>query len=474
MPPTEIILAAILLPPMLLLSGLVSGSETAIFGIDHPSRARLANASPAAGQALAALQKYPRHLLAALLALNNVINITYFSVASVLGFGLERDGHTALAVALPIAALIGMILVGEITAKLFAASRTVAFCKAVAGLWLVIIRGGWPLWSSLDAFVIRPLVRLASSPRAPTTDQPTASDLAAILNAQPPDRPPSEDPHPHPHHTQHADHQPAQHPAHQSDQRLLAQIINLGDRRVRLAMRPRIEIPTLTLAADHDRVDATLRATSRALVLDDSDRPLGWLSAIAYFAANQPQDPGARRRLVEPARFIPETATLDNALSQLREAGVDRAVVVDELGNTEGVIRIEDIVATLIEIDADPNQPCAGVGAQPDAHDRLDEPRLVALGTFAIPGRWPAQALLEDLDLPHDQAERLLSRLSTVGGLTLALLGRVPDQGDTIDLPGATLTVTRITGRVVDEVEVTFHAAAEPETNDTQATDGDA
>jgi putative hemolysin len=50
-----------------------------------------------------------------------------------------------------------------------------------------------------------------------------------------------------------------------------------------------------------------------------------------------------------------------------------------------------------------------------------------------------------------------------VGGLALALLGRVPEEGDTLELPGATLTVTGTEGRVVTRVEVRFHNVVQPE-----------
>ncbi len=419
--PTELILALVLLPPMLVLSGLVSGSETALFGIDHPGRARLANASPAAAEAVTALLRYPRHLLTTLLALNNLINVTYFTVSAVLVAGLNDAGHPALAAILFVSSLSAIILVGEIAAKLLANARTVAFCRAVAGPWILVIRTGWPVWNALDRYVLRPLVRLASTAPSPA-ERPNTSDLAAVLSAHASDA--------------------AEAPA---DQKLLAQIIKLREHHARHAMQPRVEVPILPIDAPAQRLDETIKSRRTVLLTDTEGQPLGWLDAVAHFHNQAPSEPAPRRALLVEPHFVPELATLDAVLRQLRDNAQDRAVVVDELGEVAGVIRIEDIVATLLEHAADQNA------------DTESQPRLVALGVFDIPGRWPARALLDDLDLAHAEADQILSRVSTVGGLALALLGRVPEPGDRLELPGATLTVTETTGRVVDRVEVAFH-----------------
>lgn len=422
---TELILAFVLLPPMLLLSGLVSGSETAIFGISHAERTNLKNHSPSAAAALDTLLCYPRHLLTALLALNNLINVTYFSISSVLAVSLQRNDATAAAAILGVASLIAIILIGEIAAKLLANSRTLAFCRVVAPTWLLIIRLGWPAWNILDRSILRPLVRLASS-TPPATDQPSAQDLAAVLAAG----------------------TGANTETAAADQRLLLQILNLREQRVRHATRPRVETTTLLIDADGDRYAKAFDTERTILVTDDAENILGWLDAARFLAAGSPNLPGARRSLLEEPLFVPELATLDTTLQQLRDAGKDRAVVVDERGTIEGTIQIEDIVATIIRDASD--QPA----------DTIEQPQLVGLGVFSIPGRWPARALLDDLDIDHAQADQLLSRVSTVGGLALTLFGKVPEPGDTTELPGATLKVTETQGRVVTRVEVTFHALA--------------
>ncbi len=431
---TEIILAFILLPPMLLLSGLVSGSETAIFGISHAERTKLKNSSPGAAAAVDALLRYPRHLLTALLALNNLINVTYFSVSSVLAVKLQANDNTAAAAILGVVSLIAIILVGEIAAKLLANSRTIAFCRVAAPPWLLIIRLGWPVWNTLDRSILRPLVRLASSAQSPT-DQPSAQDLAAVLAA-----------------SNAADARSA------ADQNLLLQILNLREQRVRHATRPRVETTTLPINAPAERFDRAFDTERNILVTEPdasgTEQILGWLNAARFLADGSPTRPRARRALLERPLYLPELATLDAALKQLRDAGKERAVVVDERGTIEGTIQIEDIVATIIRDAAD--QPA----------DTLEQPQLVGLGVFSIPGRWPARALLDDLDIDHAQADQLLSRVSTVGGLALTLLRKVPSPGDTAQLPGATLTVTETIGRVVVRVEVTFHAIAnDPDRN---------
>ena len=145
------------------------------------------------------------------------------------------------------------------------------------------------------------------------------------------------------------------------------------------------------------------------------------------------------RAVMEEALFVPETLELDQLLTQLRQRGLQLAVVVDEYGGTAGVVTLEDLVEEL-------------VGPVQDEHDVAERPaRRLPGGGWLLSGllRPDEVAELTGIELPRDAR-----RYETLGGLVTAYLDRIPAAGDTVELPGIGLLVERMDGFRVDQVRV--------------------
>jgi CBS domain containing-hemolysin-like protein len=130
--------------------------------------------------------------------------------------------------------------------------------------------------------------------------------------------------------------------------------------------------------------------------------------------------------------------TLGPLLVELREYGLQMAVVVDEYGGTSGVVTLEDVVEELVGDVADEHDPRrAGV-------------RRVSDGVWSVPGLLRPDELTEQTGLvvPEDGA------YETLGGLVMACLGRVPHVGDVAELPEVVLRVEAMAGRRVSRVRV--------------------
>jgi CBS domain containing-hemolysin-like protein len=145
---------------------------------------------------------------------------------------------------------------------------------------------------------------------------------------------------------------------------------------------------------------------------------------------------------------VPETIHLDALISQLRDGNLQLAVVLDEYGGTAGVVTLEDLVEEI-------------VGEVSDEHDRLVPGVLQsASGDWYFPG----------LMRPDEVSEHVPGLVvednpayETVGGFVMSVLGRVPVQGDTIEVDGGALEVTRMDGRRVDRLRFApERAAVEP------------
>ena len=133
---------------------------------------------------------------------------------------------------------------------------------------------------------------------------------------------------------------------------------------------------------------------------------------------------------------VPESIRLDPLLAQLREQGLQMAIVVDEYGGTSGVVTLEDVVEELVREVA-------------DEHDRVRQSgRRLRDGSWVVPGLWRPDELSERVGVavPDD------ANYETVGGFLMARLGRVPTVGDEVAVDGGRLRVLRMDGRRVDRL----------------------
>ncbi|MGH3340513.1 MAG: transporter associated domain-containing protein, partial [Propionibacteriaceae bacterium] len=150
--------------------------------------------------------------------------------------------------------------------------------------------------------------------------------------------------------------------------------------------------------------------------------------------------------------LVPPSMALDRLLHLLQQHGLQLAVVVDEYGGTAGIVTLEDLVEELVgDVVDEHDSPAPGIRRQPD-------------GTWLVSGLLrpdEIQAAI-GLELPTGRAD-----YETVAGLILQLLRRIPDIGDQVDVPGATLTVDRLDGRRIDRVHVRLH----PDNIDSDAAD---
>lgn len=140
--------------------------------------------------------------------------------------------------------------------------------------------------------------------------------------------------------------------------------------------------------------------------------------------------------LMTEALRVPETVRLDPLLVQLREQGMQMAVVTDEYGGTAGVVTLEDVVEEL-------------VGEVADEHDRTRAgARRLRDGSWLLPALLRPDEVRERLgaDIPDGPA------YETLGGFVMARLGRLARPGDEVVVGGGVLRVERMEGRRIDRL----------------------
>jgi len=137
------------------------------------------------------------------------------------------------------------------------------------------------------------------------------------------------------------------------------------------------------------------------------------------------------------AHYVPETKRVAGLLREMQDRKFHQSIVVDEYGGTAGLVTLEDLIEEL-------------VGEIVDEFD-VEEPSVErrADGSVVVAGRMPLSEADELLD-----AELPEGAWDTVGGLMLDLAGRVPHQGEAVEVDGFRLVAERVQGRRIGRVRI--------------------
>ncbi|MBM4018406.1 MAG: HlyC/CorC family transporter [Planctomycetes bacterium] len=388
-------LAAMLL--LLGASAFFSASETALFNL---SRAQLrgwrASGNPFCALAARLMDK-PRHLLVTVLFGNMIVNTAFF----VMGVQLIEQIRAAhpqdagfWAVFLGLGTPLAVIIFGEITPKSLAAAAP-GFISLLAGVPLTAL--GYvarPVRVILGHLLVVPMARLLTGRRHQEHSYVTTDELQAIIESAAREGAVS---------------------GQESD--MLAEVLDLGQLRVRDVMTPRVEIAGCDLVTPMPIVLAVFRRTRHSKILvyeDEMDNVAGLVYAKAALLAPD----GPLPDLVRPVFYVPQAKTVESLLREFRTRKSQFAVAVDEYGGVAGIVTLEDCLEAIVGDIRDETDEAAA-----DPVRRIGQAEYILAGDLSI--RSWADSF--DLEMPEEG-----SRYSTLAGLVTALLGRMPRQGDAV------------------------------------------
>jgi putative hemolysin len=228
-------------------------------------------------------------------------------------------------------------------------------------------------------------------------------------------------------------------------QTIIEGAFEIAERVLREVLVPRRQVITVPATASvREAVDRMLETGhSRVPVVGPSG--LDTLVGVAHLRDLFDADGAVADRVHDPL-FLPETLPVSDALRQLRQRRQQFAVVVNEHGDVDGIVTMEDLVEEL-------------VGEIYDETDR-DVQAVVheADGSLVVPGTFPVHDL-PDVGVEPDDVDDL--NVTTVAGLVLARLGRIPERsGEQADLGSHRATVLEVAGHAITRVRLTERRTA--------------
>lgn len=227
----------------------------------------------------------------------------------------------------------------------------------------------------------------------------------------------------------------------EEDRKLIHSVVAFGGKSVREVMTARPNI--VAISADRSLEDL------RQLVIHEQysripvycgtvDNIVGFVHVRDMFEL----DPEDRQNkplgdLIRAIHLVPETKPVSDLLRDMQRDGSHIVVVVDEYGNTAGLVTMEDLVEEILGEIRDEHEPGRDVRHESD-------------NAFVAPGSL-------DLDRLHDLLEfrpEHDTESTTVGGLVTEWLGHVPHPGESVERDGIRIDVLASDERRVEEVRI--------------------
>lgn len=400
---------------LVVLNAAFAGSEIALLSLREGQLARL-SAGSARGRALARLARDPNRFLSTIQIGITLAGFLASATAAVslaeplvepLSF-LGDAARPVSIVAITIVLTFVTLVVGELAPKRLAMQRAEPWALAAARPLSLLARLAAPaIWLLSHATDL--VVRLLGGDPDRDRQEVTEEDIREMVATQ----------------TGYTDEQ----------RRIIEGALEVTDRTLRQVLVPRSRVIGLT--ADVPVEDALeqlaaaghSRAPVYSAVLDDADRTVSVLGLVGRT--------GTVGDHARPALVLPETLNAVDALRELQSGHQQLALVVSEYGGVEGIITVEDLVEEL-------------VGEIYDEHDR--DIRSVVWeedGSLVLPGTFPLHDLV-DLDLPTPAPVDV----TTIGGLVVDRLGRIPVAGDRVEADGLDLEVLAVLNRAPEKVRV--------------------
>ncbi len=227
----------------------------------------------------------------------------------------------------------------------------------------------------------------------------------------------------------------------EQDRKLIHSVVAFGDKNVREVMTPRPNI----VATSVDRSLEDLRQLviheqfSRIPVYEGSiDNIIGFVHVRDMFELD-PQDRQNKTLadLIRPIHLVPESKPVSDLLRDMQREGSHMAIVVDEYGNTAGLVTMEDLVEEIL-------------GEIRDEHEPERDIRQESDHVFVAPGTLDLDRLEDLLNFRPDAD----TESTTVGGLVTEWLGHVPHAGEAIERDGMRIEVLAGNERRVEQVRI--------------------
>lgn len=405
---------------LLICSGLISGTEVALFSLTSKDIDEAIQINNYKGKIIEKLLNNPKQLLATLLISNNFVNIGIVILFS-LNKWLDAIAINWLKFIVEVVVITGVILLfGEILPKIYANRNNVSFSLKMAVpidfLNKILLPLNLPM-KNATSYLEKKMRKEKSSLSVSTLSQ--ALDLTNKNDNS------------------------------DEENKILEGIVKFGNTQASEVMRPRIDVFALDINEKFENIFPEIleKGYSRIPVYEENiDQIKGILFAkdlLPHF--NKPNFEW--QTLIREPFFSPENKKLDDILKDFKTLKYHLAIVVDEFGGTSGIITLEDIIEEIVG----------------DLSDEFDETQLnytkINDNTYIFEGKLNLKDFFKIIDIDESKIENARGEAETLAGFLLELLSNFPKKGQKILFENYTFIIEQMEKKRIKQIKLIINEA---------------
>ncbi|PWJ47525.1 HlyC/CorC family transporter [Faecalicatena contorta] len=425
----------VILIVLLILSAFFSSAETALTAVNKTRMRSLADdGNKKAKIVLDVTENHSQKMLTAILIGNNIVNISAAFLTAILAYGFGGYMVSAAAAVLTIVILV----FSEITPKNIAAINSEKFSLSYIHLIKAFMVLMTPLIFIINIFSRGILFLFRIDPNAKNSTM-TEDELRTIVDVS------------------HEDGL-----LESEEKEMIYNVFDLGDVRAKDVMVPRVHVSFADVNSTYTELINIFKEdkfTRLPVYEDTTDNVIGTINMKDLLLFENKKNFSVRD-ILRDAYFTYEYKNISELLVEMRNASFNIAIVLDEYGETAGLITLEDILEEI-------------VGEIRDEYDDHEEEFVKQLGEneYIVEGSMSLDDVNDRLDLDLE-LELESADYDSLGGLIIEYLDRLPEVGDqVITENGITLVVEALDKNRIESVHVYLPEDMQTDTEEDEKSD---
>jgi len=390
-------------------SAFFSGAETAFFSLPGETRRRFASSKKPSERLTAHLLQNPQNLLVTLLLGNLIVNLLFYTLSASVAISLVDAGREVEAVAWGVGSLLYLVIFGEISPKTISLRYAEGLSSFASSCIYLLQKVFWPVTAGLGALVkvfLKPIEGLSLPPQGLTS-----RELRVLMELS-----------------------RQQGLINREQEEMLTDVLHIARLKARDVLVPRSDIVSYPENGPIEGLLKLARKTGHARIpiyRATLDQVIGMVDVkeIHFFPGKPLKD------YIRPVPFVPETKRLESLLRFFRDEKIKVAMVVDEYGQTAGMVTLEDAVEEI-------------VGEIQDEFEKPEElVRPLGKNRYLLSGKLSIRDWDGLFGIGWTNP-----RVSTIAGLIVSLLGHIPSKGEKVEYGNVRFTVEEVSGRRISRV----------------------
>lgn len=398
---------------LVILSAYFSGSETAMMALNRYRLKHLANEGHGGARRASRLLERPDRLLSVILIGNNLVNFTAASLATLIA--LELYGESGVAIA-PVVCTFVFLIFAEVAPKSIAAAHPEKVALPSSYILNLLLLSLYPLVWLVNGIANGILSLIGINHDETASDHLSKEELRTVVF------------------------EGSQISAH--PQNMMLGVLDLDKVSVEDIMVPRTEIFGIDIDDDIEDIIEQIRSSQHTRIpvfKADIDKIIGVLHTrnAAKFLTQPEVNKAAILQVIDESYFVPENQSLQTLLFNFQQSKQRLGMVVDEYGDVQGIVAIEDILEEIVgEFTTDLSD------TNIDIHP-LDD------GLYLIDGSTHIRLINRQLtwDLPQEGPK-------TLNGLIIEYLETIPDSNVCMLLEGYRIEIVQIQDNMIKTAKI--------------------